>query len=90
MVRKVHESPDWLPDLSFATGKGATVERFKTRIGKDALEIDTRPWGEGELRVNGAPIAHVCNEASERDAFRDLEEIAEAFEAKRNADSAKT
>lgn len=71
---------DWTPDLSLPAGKGATVQRFTATDGDDQLEIDTMPWGEGDLTINDKPIAHVADELSGGDAFRDLEAIAEKIE----------
>lgn len=71
---------DWTPDLSLPAGKGATVQRFTATDGDDRLEIDTMPWGEGDLTINDKPIAHVADELSGGDAFRDLEAIAEKIE----------
>lgn len=71
---------DWTPDTSLPTGKGATVQRFTATDGKNELEIDTAPWGEGDLTINGAKRAHVENEKSAQRAFRDLDALAEHFE----------
>ena len=71
---------DWTPDLSLPAGKGATVQRFTATEGNDRLEIDTTPWGEGDLTINDTPVAHVADELSGGDAFRDLEAIAEEIE----------
>ena len=68
---------DWAPDLSLPAGKGATVQRFTTSAGTDGLEIDTTPWGEGDLKVNGRTIAHVSDASSAGDAFQALEPVAE-------------
>lgn len=79
---------DWSPDLSLPTGKGATVQRFTATDGKDQLEIDTTPWGEGDLKINDQPVAHVSEDQSGSEAFRDLEAIAEEIEeSKGKADS---
>lgn len=71
---------DWKADTSLAAGKGATVQRFTARNGKDELAIDTAPWGEGDLTVNGTKRAHVENEKTAQQAFRDLETMAERIE----------
>ena len=62
---------DWTPDLSWPTSK-STVQH---------LEIDTAPWGEADLTVNGQSIAHIPAAPSAGEAFRTLEAIAEDFEA---------
>jgi hypothetical protein len=80
---------DWTPDLSLPVGKGATYQRFTAEQGKDALEITTTPWGEGDLKVNGEEIAHaVEDDFSDGDAFRDLEDQAEVYEANKAGGSA--
>lgn len=71
---------DWTPDLSLPTGKGATIERFTATDGQDQLEIDTTPWGEGDLKINDKAVAHVADDQSGGEAFRDLEAIAEEIE----------
>lgn len=68
---------EWAPDLAMATGKGATMERFIAHDGIDLFEIDTTPWGEGTLKLNGAEIAHIEDDLDPGDAFRELEAIAE-------------
>lgn len=37
-------------------------------------------WREGDLKINDQPVAHVVDEKSSGDAFRDLEAIAEEVE----------
>ena len=71
---------DWNPNTALPVGKGATYQRFDATIGFDRLEIETTAWGEGDLRINGAEVAHVCDEASQLHAFQDLERAAEAIE----------
>jgi len=66
----------WQADTSLPTGKGSTLHRFTARDEGQTFEIDTTPWGEGDLIVDGAKRAH-ADKASEQDAFRDLEAIAE-------------
>ena len=68
---------DWTPDTSLPAGKGATVQRFTASDGIDKLEIDTAPWGDGKLTINGKKRAEVENEKSEQRAFQDLEKLAE-------------
>lgn len=76
--RKLH----WTPDRTLPTGKGATEQRFTCDANGDHLEIDTRPWGEADLKIDGKTVAHVEGDRSAGDAFRDIEEIAEEIEAK--------
>jgi hypothetical protein len=71
---------NWSADLSMPVGKGATVQRFTAAAGDERLEIDTEPWGEGDLKINDQPVAHVADEKSSSDAFRDLAAIAEKVE----------
>lgn len=71
---------DWKPDTDLPTGRGATVQRFTATDGKNELEIDMAPWGEGDLIINGAKRAHVENEKTAQRAFRDLDTLAERFE----------
>ncbi len=75
---------DWTPDLSLPTSK-STVQHFIANAGGDRLEIDTTPWGEADLTVNGRSIAHIEAAASAGDAFRTLEAVAEDFEAVKDA-----
>lgn len=71
---------DWTPDLTLPTSK-STVQHFTATAGGDRLTIDTTPWGEADLRVNGQSIAHIDVAPSAGDAFRTLETFAEDFEA---------
>ncbi len=75
---------DWTPDLSLPTSK-STVQHFIAKAGGDRLEIETMPWGEADLMVNGQSIAHIETASSAGDAFRALETIAEDFEAGKDA-----
>ncbi|MBR0703103.1 hypothetical protein JQ599_24585 [Bradyrhizobium diazoefficiens] len=75
---------DWTPDLSLPTSK-STVQHFIANAGGDRLEIDTTPWGEADLTVNGQSIAHIATAPSAGAAFRVLETIAEDFEADKEA-----
>ncbi len=77
---------DWKPDLTLPVGKGSTKQRFTSSDGEDDLEIDTTPWGEGDLKVNQSIVAHVSDDSDAGDAFRDLEAIAEDYEEKKSAD----
>ena len=71
---------DWTPDLSLPTSK-STVQHITAKAGGDRLVIDTTPWGEADLTVNGRSVAHIQTAPSAGDAFRTLEAIAEDFEA---------
>lgn len=69
----------WKTNEKLAAGKGATVQEFFATAGTDKFQIDVAPWGEGHLRVNGQKIAHVTDARNRRDAFRDLEKIADHY-----------
>ncbi|SLN66245.1 hypothetical protein [Oceanibacterium hippocampi] len=71
---------DWKADVTRPTGKGAVKQRFTSREGQDDLEIDTTPWGDGNLTVNRAVVAQVTNDGDAGQAFRDLEVLAEEYE----------
>jgi enoyl-[acyl-carrier protein] reductase I len=45
--------------------------------GKDRFEMDISPWGEGDLRKNGAPIAHVTGRKNRREVFLAWKKIAD-------------
>ena len=77
MTRKL----DWTPDTTFPVGKGATTQHFTATDGSNTLKIDTAPWGEGDLTINGEKRAHVENAKTAPRAFRDLDALAERFEA---------
>jgi len=47
------KSFDWKVDTKLPVGKGATLQRFTASDGTNSLEIDTSPWGEGDLIVDG-------------------------------------
>jgi enoyl-[acyl-carrier protein] reductase I len=66
----------WQPNEHLAVGKGATVQEFIATVGSDKLEIDVAPWGEGHLRINGREVAHVDDAKDRRQAFRELNRIA--------------
>ena len=70
----------WKPDLSFLVGKGATEQHFISTANGEKLEIDTHPWGDADLKIDGQEAAHVEGKASAGDAFRAMEDIAEAIE----------
>ncbi len=69
----------WTTNSGLAAGKGATFQEFVAVSGKDKLEIDVAAWGEGHLRVNGRQVAHITDAKDRRQAFRDLEKIADHF-----------
>lgn len=76
----------WKPDLSYPTGKGATEQRFTATADGDELEIDTHPWGDADLTINGKPAGHVEGKQSGGDAFREAEVIAEDIEDQKDKD----
>ena len=71
---------NWNPDLTLAVGKGATNQRFTSSANGDELEIDTHPWGEADLTINGKNTAHVEGKSSAGEAFREIEDVAEQIE----------
>jgi hypothetical protein len=75
---------DWQPDLSLPAAK-STRQHFAASAGADRFEIDVAPWGEADLSVNGRPMAHVAEQPSAGDAFRNLDRIAEDWEATKEA-----
>ncbi|AWM01971.1 hypothetical protein [Bradyrhizobium amphicarpaeae] len=75
---------DWTPDITLPTSK-STVQHFTANAGGDLLEIDTTPWGEADLTVNGRSLAHIAAAASAGEAFRALGTVAENFEARKDA-----
>src|SRR6516225_5979897 len=70
---------EWKTNGQLAVGKGATVQEFMAVVGADKLAIDVAPWGEGRLKVNGHEIAHVQDAKDRRQAFRELQRIAEHY-----------
>ena len=70
---------DWKSNGQLAVGKGATVQEFMAVVGADKLAIDVAPWGEGRLKVNGHEIAHVKEAKDRRQAFRELQKIADHY-----------
>src|SRR5215471_9207350 len=70
---------EWKSNGHLAVGKGATVQEFMAVVGADKLAIDVAPWGEGRLKVNGNEIAHVQDAKDRRQAFRELQKIAEHY-----------
>jgi polyhydroxyalkanoate depolymerase len=71
---------DWAANLTLPVGKGATIQEFDAVVGADKLEFETTPWGEGKLKVNGDVIVHLPDDGSARNAFDDLEQVAERWE----------
>src|SRR5262245_12248179 len=72
-------TPDWKSDERHPVGKGATIQQFVAIVGRDTLQIDVAPWGEGHLKVNGRQIAHINDAKDRRQAFRNLKKIAERY-----------
>src|SRR5262245_23226308 len=72
-------TPDWKSDERHPVGKGATIQQFVAIVGRDTLQIDVAPWGEGHLKVNGREIAHVNDAKDRRQAFRELKKIADRY-----------
>jgi enoyl-[acyl-carrier protein] reductase I len=70
---------DWQSKEGLAVGKGATVQEYVATVGKDTLEIDIAPWGEGHFKVNGRQIAHINDAKDRRQVFRELKTIAERY-----------
>jgi uncharacterized membrane protein YoaK (UPF0700 family) len=48
-------------------------------VGAHKRAIETTPWGDGDLRINGAEVAHVSEEKTQLQAFQDLERIAQTI-----------
>jgi len=69
---------DWVPNADLPVGKGATRQEFDANVGADQLAIETTPWGEGDLRINGVEVAHVSDQ-TQLQAFQDLERIAQTI-----------
>ncbi|SFA69019.1 hypothetical protein SAMN05421688_0075 [Poseidonocella pacifica] len=81
---------NWKPDLSYPAGKGATEQRFTASANGDELEIDTHPWGDADLKIDGLNAAHVEGLASDGDAFRAAENIAEEIEGRHSDEAPQT
>lgn len=64
--------------------KSAPEQRFTSTANGEELEIDTHPWGDADLKIDGQGAAHVEGKASAGDAFRAVEIIAEAIEDKKS------
>jgi enoyl-[acyl-carrier protein] reductase I len=68
---------DWKPDENFPVGKGAGFQQFVATSGRDRLEMEVAPWGEGRLKINGIEIAHIDDAGDRARAFGRLQKIAE-------------
>jgi enoyl-[acyl-carrier protein] reductase I len=71
--------PDWKANDDLPVGKGATFQQWVATVGHDKLQMDVAPWGEGFLKVNGRQIAHIDDAKDRRQAFRNLNKIAEQY-----------
>ena len=56
---------------------GETVQQFLATVGKDKLEINVAPWGEGQLKINGIEVARTAEAKDRRQAFTHLKQAAE-------------
>jgi enoyl-[acyl-carrier protein] reductase I len=72
-------STDWEANKDLPVGKGATVQQFLASVGKDKLEINVAPWGEGQLKVNGVEVARTAEAKDRRQAFTSLKQAAERY-----------
>ena len=70
---------EWKTNEGLAVGKGATLQQFVATIGRDQLEMEIAPWGEGQLKVNGREIARINDAKNRRQAFRSIQLIAERY-----------
>ena len=70
-------SVDWEANKDLPVGKGATVQQFLATVGKDKLEINVAPWGEGQLKINGIEVARTAEAKDRRQAFTHLKQAAE-------------
>jgi enoyl-[acyl-carrier protein] reductase I len=71
--------PDWKANEKIPVGKGATFQQWVAVVGKHKLEMDVAPWGEGHLKANGREIAHINDAKDRRQAFRNLNKLAEDY-----------
>jgi hypothetical protein len=71
---------EWKVDTTLPVGKGASLQRFTASDGVSSFEIDTTPWAEGDLIVNGVKRMHAENEKNQQAAFQDLKACAEQLE----------
>jgi enoyl-[acyl-carrier protein] reductase I len=72
-------STNWEANKDLPVGKGATVQQFLASVGKDKLEINIAPWGEGQLKVNGVEVARTAEAKDRRQAFASLKQAAERY-----------
>jgi enoyl-[acyl-carrier protein] reductase I len=80
---------EWKTNDALAVGKGATLQQFVATVGKDRLEAEISPWGEGQLKINDREIAHINDAKDRRQAFRAIKMIAERYvETHMNKDAA--
>ncbi len=70
---------DWNTNPALAAGKGATLQQFVASLGDDRLAIDVTPWGEGFFKVNGKEIARISHAKDRRQAFREINKIAQRY-----------
>jgi enoyl-[acyl-carrier protein] reductase I len=71
--------PDWKANERLPVGKGATFQQWIAKVGDDKLVMDVAPWGEGNLKINDREIAHIDDAKDRREAFRNLNKIAERY-----------
>ena len=74
--------PDWKANAEIPVGKGATFQQWVAVVGNHKLEMDVAPWGEGHLKANGREIAHINDAKDRRQAFRNLNRLAEDYLAR--------
>src|ERR1700741_589184 len=70
---------EWKTNEGLAVGKGATLQQFVATVGRDQLEMEIAPWGEGQLKVNGREIARINDAKNRRKAFRSIQQIAKRY-----------
>src|SRR5215475_5140246 len=70
---------EWKTNETLAVGKGATLQQCVATVGRDRLEMEVAPWGEGQLKVNGREIARINDAKNRRQAFRSIQQIAERY-----------
>jgi len=70
---------EWKTNEALAVGKGATLQQFFATVGRDQLEMEIAPWGEGQLKVNGREITRINDAKNRRQAFRSIQQIAERY-----------
>lgn len=69
---------DWISNSALPVGKGATRQEFDATVGIDQRAIETTPWGEGELRINGIEIARIHDAQTPLEAFHALRRFAQS------------